>query len=206
MDDDDLRRGKPTSHIIYGEALAILTGDALLNHAFEIMAERVYKARSKRYARGMLTIIKAAGTGGMIAGQVKDIEWEHKKADENTLINIQAKKTGALFTACLEAGAILGNGRPGEIKKYRKLGECIGQAFQIKDDILDITSTEQVLGKRAGRDEARQKNTYVSVFGMENAEADYKRLSNEAGRLLKTIPQKTQALNKLIQEIGARKS
>jgi geranylgeranyl diphosphate synthase type II len=193
MDDDALRRGKPTSHIKYGEANAILAGDALLNLAFEVMANRVaagFNRQSEapangikqfpgaeRPARAMAVIAKASGASGMIAGQAADMEYEGKEIDAATLTYIHANKTGALIASCLEAGAILGGADDEAVNGYAALGRKMGLAFQIRDDILDVTATEAQLGKPIGSDEKNLKNTYVSVHGLERAREEYKKLS-----------------------------
>jgi geranylgeranyl diphosphate synthase type II len=177
MDDDALRRGKPTSHIRFGEAAAILAGDALLNLAFEVMANCVATEPSEKTARAMAVIAKASGASGMIAGQAADMEYEGQNIDADTLMYIHANKTGALITACLEAGAILGGATDEAVRGYVRLGRNLGLAFQIRDDILDVTATEAQLGKPVGSDKKNRKNTYVSVYGLEKARDEYKKIS-----------------------------
>jgi geranylgeranyl diphosphate synthase type II len=200
MDNDDLRRGKPTNHKVFGEAAAILAGDALLTHAMEVMARQCAASRSSREAKAMYAVTKAAGANGMVAGQMLDIKWEHKKADKDTLITIQEGKTMAIIAACAEAGAILGGATPAVVEKYKYLGQSLGRAFQIKDDLLDIYATEKELGKSVGSDAKNQKNTYVSVLGIEKAEADYKTLSDEARCIAASLPQKSTSLIELIEK------
>jgi geranylgeranyl diphosphate synthase type II len=206
MDNDDLRRGKPTCHIVYGEAMAILAGDALLSHAMETMAGIVARRRSAAVANAMRVIAEAAGANGMIAGQVQDIIWEQKKAGEATLLNIQELKTMALIAACAEAGALLGRATKRNTAKYKYIGQCLGRAFQIKDDILDVTATSAEMGKATGKDERKQKNTYVSVLGMERAQADYNFFSEEARKAIASFPHKTGRLQQLAEEFIARKN
>jgi geranylgeranyl diphosphate synthase type II len=177
MDDDALRRGKPTSHIKYGEAKAILAGDALLNLAFEAMAACVADNPRKRTARAMAVIAKASGASGMIAGQAADMEYEGKNINADTLTYIHANKTGALITACMEAGAILGGAADETVREYARVGRNLGLAFQIRDDILDVTATLEQLGKPVRSDERNRKNTYVSVHGLERAREEYKKIS-----------------------------
>jgi geranylgeranyl diphosphate synthase type II len=204
MDDDDLRRGKPANHIVYGEALAILAGDALLSSAMEIMARICAGSRSLRPAKAMGAITRAAGANGMIAGQVLDIAFENKKIGIEALLSVQERKTMALIASCLEAGAILGGGTAGVINKMKRLGRCIGLAFQIKDDILDVTATASALGKPVNSDDRNKKNTYVTVLGMEQAAADYTALSAEAIAILKTMRLKDDSLRILVNDMIKR--
>ncbi len=168
LDNDDLRRGKPTCHVVFGEAIAILAGDALQTQAYEIMA------RLKCPAEARVKIIEevARGTGtvdGMIGGQVKDIESEHIPADAATLEYIHRSKTGALITSSLVSGGIYANGTMPEIQRLRDFGRSIGLAFQIVDDVLDVTQSSEQLGKTAGKDTASEKATYPSLFGIDES-------------------------------------
>jgi len=168
LDNDDLRRGKPTCHVVYGEAIAILAGDALQTQAYEILA------RLQCPAEARVQIIEeiARGTGtidGMIGGQVKDLEAERQKPDAATLEYIHRSKTGALITASLVSGGIYAGGAPGEIQRLRDFGRAIGLAFQIVDDVLDVTQSSEQLGKTAGKDTASEKATYPALFGLEES-------------------------------------
>jgi len=168
LDNDDLRRGKPTCHVVFGEAIAILAGDALQTQAYEIMA------RLKCPAEARVKIIEevARGTGtidGMIGGQVKDIESERIPADADTLEYIHRSKTGALITSSLVSGGIYANGSMPEIQRLRDFGRSIGLAFQIVDDVLDVTQSSEQLGKTAGKDTASEKATYPSLFGIDES-------------------------------------
>lgn len=168
LDNDDLRRGKPTCHVVYGEAIAILAGDALQTQAYEILA------RLQCPAEARVQIIEeiACGTGtvdGMIGGQVKDLEAERQKPDAATLEYIHRSKTGALITASLVSGGIYAGGAPGEIQRLRDFGRAIGLAFQIVDDVLDVTQSSEQLGKTAGKDTASEKATYPALFGLEES-------------------------------------
>jgi len=206
MDNDDFRRGRPTCHKAFTEGLAILAGDGLLSLAVEVMAQRIsdLSEESHMAAMALNCIIKAAGVNGMVAGQMSDIINEGKKIDAQTLSEIHRRKTGALFTACFEAGAILGGGDKPLTENMIKLGRAVGMAFQIKDDILDVTSTAQALGKPIGSDSKNQKNTYVSVHGLGAAEGEYERICNEIMGMLESIPRKTTTLYKLVSETLAR--
>lgn len=168
LDNDDLRRGKPTCHVVFGEALAILAGDALQTKAYEVLA------RLQCPAEARVKIIEeiARGTGtvdGMIGGQVKDLEAEHQKPDAQTLEYIHRSKTGALITASLVSGGLYGGGSTAEVEKLRSFGRAIGLAFQIVDDVLDVTQSSEQLGKTAGKDTASAKATYPALFGVEKS-------------------------------------
>ncbi|MCL2188722.1 MAG: polyprenyl synthetase family protein [Defluviitaleaceae bacterium] len=204
MDNDDLRRGRPTVHKQFDEATAILAGDALLSHAFEIMARVCACAESVQqdYAQTMLIIARAAGANGMIAGQVRDLASEGKQLDMDTLEQIHRRKTGALFAAALEAGATLGGNT--HTQEMRKLGYTLGLAFQIRDDILDVTSTAEALGKNPGSDINNQKSTYVSLAGLETAQEMYKNISADVLALVDSIPAKTLTLRDLITQVLTR--
>jgi len=191
MDDDDERRGKPSNHKVFGDAMAILAGDALLNRAFETMADL---CDSPQNINAMRVIISASGDNGMIAGQVQDILNENKKIDSSTLSNIYSKKTGKLFVAALKAGAWLGGADETYVAAIEQVGEKLGLAFQILDDILEVESTTEVLGKSTDSDSRNKKNTYVSVHGLEAAKVDYQQISAEALTALNKLPQKTDTL------------
>jgi len=165
LDNDDLRRGQPTCHVVFGEAIAILAGDGLQTQAYEILA------RLKCPAEARVRIIEeiARGTGtvdGMIGGQVKDLEAERQKPDSATLEYIHRSKTGALITASLVSGGIYACGTHAEIQRLRDFGRSIGLAFQIVDDVLDVTQSSQQLGKTAGKDTVSEKATYPALFGV----------------------------------------
>ena len=168
LDNDDLRRGKPTCHVVYGEAIAILAGDALQTHAYQVLA------RLKCPAEARVRIIEeiARGTGsvdGMIGGQVKDLEAEHQAPDADTLEYIHRSKTGALITASLVSGAIYAGAGIPEVQRLRDFGRSIGLAFQVVDDVLDVTQSSEQLGKTAGKDTASEKATYPALFGVEES-------------------------------------
>ena len=165
LDNDDLRRGQPTCHVVFGEAIAILAGDGLQTQAYEVLA------RLKCPPEARIRIIEeiARGTGtvdGMIGGQVKDLEAERQKPDAATLEYIHRSKTGALITASLVSGGIYAGGSHAEVQRLRDFGRSIGLAFQIVDDVLDVTQSSQQLGKTAGKDTASEKATYPALFGV----------------------------------------
>ncbi|MCD7905803.1 MAG: polyprenyl synthetase family protein [Clostridiales bacterium] len=190
MDNDDFRRGKPTCHKAFSEDIAILAGDGLLNLGFEVMLSEAVKKGGAEYTRAALTIGELCGVKGTIGGQVVDLLSEEKKADEETLLYIHKTKTAALIQAALKAGAIIGGADHKALSSLDEIGYKMGIAFQIKDDILDITSTTEVLGKPVGSDDKNNKSTYVSVFGFDRANEDYLRLSEEVCRLLDDFGEK----------------
>jgi len=168
LDNDDLRRGRPTCHVVFGEASAILAGDALQTQAYEVLA----RLQCPALARVRIIEEIAHGTGtidGMIGGQVVDLEAEHSKPDLKTLEYIHRAKTAALITASLVSGGIYAGGSDDEIKRLRCFGQQIGLAFQIVDDVLDVTQTSEQLGKTAGKDTAAEKTTYPALFGIEES-------------------------------------
>ncbi|MGO9642209.1 MAG: polyprenyl synthetase family protein [Candidatus Acidiferrales bacterium] len=168
LDNDDLRRGKPTSHKMFGEAIAILTGDALLTLAFEVLATAPLDAA--RRAAILAEIARAAGTrNGMVGGQVADLEAESKKATPETLEYIHRSKTAALIRASIVSGAIAGGAADSDVERLRRFGENIGWAFQVVDDILDVEESSAALGKTAGKDQAQNKATYPALFGLERS-------------------------------------
>lgn len=170
MDDDDLRRGKPTNHKVFGEGVAILAGDGLLNYAHELMIKSIVEdVENKSLPRAAYEISNAAGVYGMIGGQCADLEGEGKPVDLKTLEFIHRHKTGALITAPLKAGAIIGGATKEQLESIEKYGEAIGLAFQITDDILDVVGDEKSLGKKVGSDEANEKSTYPSIYGLEES-------------------------------------
>ena len=172
MDDDDLRRGKPTSHKVFGEAIAILAGDALLTRAFHLLAEVPEgwdDARVRRRLRATAVLGEACGTTGLIGGQVMDLESEGRVIGAPDLERLHRAKTGALLSACVRGGAILGGAGDVDLQRLSRYASAIGLAFQVVDDVLDATEDAVHLGKTAGKDEAAQKATYVSVHGLEKA-------------------------------------
>jgi geranylgeranyl diphosphate synthase type II len=168
LDNDDLRRGRPTCHKAFGEAIAILAGDALQTQAYEVLAQ----LRCPAEARVAIIREIAHGTGtidGMIGGQVVDLEAEHKKPDLPTLEYIHRSKTAALITASVVSGGMYAEAPAAQIARLRNYGQAIGLAFQIVDDVLDLTQTSEQLGKTAGKDTAAEKTTYPALFGIEES-------------------------------------
>jgi geranylgeranyl diphosphate synthase type II len=172
MDDDDLRRGRPTCHKVFGEAMAILAGDALLTRAFHLLAEVPPdwdEARVRRRLEATAILGEACGTAGLIGGQVQDLEAEGQEIAPELLERLHRAKTGALLSACVRGGAVLGGAAADELACLARYGSAIGLAFQIVDDVLDATEGPEQLGKTAGKDRAAGKATYVGVHGLERA-------------------------------------
>ena len=199
MDNDDLRRGKATSHIKYGEAIAILAGDALLNLAYEVMGEACEK--NPKQISALRAIARASGAYGMVAGQAADILWENKTIDESALIYIHAHKTAALIKACLEAGGILSEADLRQQSDLSEIGENLGLAFQIRDDLLDMTLSTEEMGKPALSDIKNNKATYVSLFGLERANKDCNALISRALLLIEGLRLSNTALFQLAESL-----
>lgn len=182
MDNDDYRRGRLTSHKVYGEAVAVLAGDALLTGAFELMArnDEVAGIPSQAVSRVIREVAVAAGSRGMIGGQVVDMENEKKVIDADTLQYIHAHKTAALFRAALRAGAILAGADDRQLKALTDYADFMGLAFQITDDILDVEGSQEVTGKPVGSDERRGKSTYPALFGLEESKRQAQEAVNRA--------------------------
>ncbi|GLI36562.1 polyprenyl synthetase family protein [Geobacter hydrogenophilus] len=209
MDDDDFRRGRPTNHKVFGEAIAILAGDALLTEAFILMSSPEYAAKvgSARILPVIHEIGICAGSRGMVGGQVVDMESEGKKdIDLATVQYIHTHKTGALMKASVKAGAILGGAEGDTLAAMTRYGEAIGLAFQIADDILDIEGTTEQIGKDAGSDEARGKATYPAVMGLADSKRRAQELVDMALESLSPFGEKAEPLREIARYIVARKS
>ena len=199
MDDDDLRRGNPTCHIKYGEDMAILAGDALLNNAFEIMInEACVSDGNENVLKAAKEIGKAASIHGMIGGQVADIKFEDQDIDINIINYIHKNKTSALIEASLVSGALLANGTEEEVESFRKLGNLIGLAFQIQDDILDVNGNIEELGKPINSDEKNKKKTYVDIVGIEESSKMVDDLLNESLEIIHKLSKYNQSFLALI--------
>jgi len=196
MDDDDLRRGKPTCHIAFDEATAILAGDALLTLAFEILSsiELTNKNNVFKWLRVINTIAKASGYNGMIEGQIKDIAAEGKQLGLEDLEEMHILKTGALIEASIITGAILGNGSFEQIEKLKIYAKNIGLAFQVTDDILNVEGDPVIMGKDIGTDQAREKSTYPSILGLDKSKEFAKNLVNNALQTLEYFDNKSDPL------------
>ncbi len=203
MDDDDIRRGKPSNHVVYGYADALLAGDGLLTLAFEILAKADTTAEKK--CEAVLTLSKAAGCSGMIAGQVMDLENENKTVSLDTVRATDALKTGELIRAAAMLGCIAGNADEKQRKAACEYCDCIGLAFQIVDDILDVTGDTETLGKPVGSDSENQKSTYVSLLGLDGSKALVASLTEKALNALDVFGDEADFLRQLATELSARK-
>lgn len=206
MDNDDYRRGKLTSHKKFGEDMAILAGDALLHHAFETMTQACIKDCSVATIKAMHAIAHGAGVYGMLSGQVVDVLSQGNAIDEKTMYFIHKNKTAAMLQAALKAGVLLGGATEQQAKIMEEAGEKIGVAFQIADDILDVTSTLEVLGKPVHSDEKNEKNTYVTMYGVEASQKMVEAFSQEAVCLLKTFGKEADFLIELTRYLITRKN
>jgi len=209
MDDDDLRRGKPTSHKVFGEAIAILAGDALLTRAFHLLAQVPPDwdaARARRRLDALAILGEACGTTGLIGGQVEDLESEGKPIPAEALERLHRAKTGALLSACVRGGGVLGGATPDLQGALARYASAIGLAFQVVDDVLDATEGNAQLGKTAGKDAAAGKATYVSVHGLEGARRMAASLLDEALAALAPLGKQAEALAGLARLIVERRA
>ena len=203
MDNDDLRRGKPTNHKVFGEAAAILAGDALLNRAFEIISSFEFK-NTKNAMRSLSVLATASGTEGMIGGQVIDIESEGKKIPYETLEKLHSLKTGALICAAGKIGAIMAEAGEDKISAVEEYCKNLGIAFQIQDDLLDVLGDEQLLGKPIGSDSENDKTTFVTLFGTEGAKKKVLEYTNSAVSVLDIFGESAEFLRELAQYLIKR--
>jgi geranylgeranyl diphosphate synthase type II len=204
LDNDDLRRGQPTCHKVYGEATAILAGDALQTYAYEVLSKLRCPAEAR--VRVIEEISRGTGTnGGMIGGQVVDLESEHQKPDAAVLEYIHRSKTGALITASLVSGGLYAGGSDEEIDRLREFGRAIGLAFQIVDDVLDVTQSSEQLGKTAGKDTASDKATYPALFGIDESIRRADELIATANEALKSFGNRADTLKELANFLVQRK-
>lgn len=206
IDNDDYRRGRLTTHKVYGEAMGVLSGAALLNYAYEVMLRAFYLTDSKtRVIRSLSVMAQKTGICGMLGGQSVDVENDGKPLTKEMLDYIYENKTAALIEASMMTGAILAGAEEQEVETIRLAAGKIGLAFQIQDDILDVISTAEELGKPIHSDEKNNKVTYVSLFGIEEASRQVKELSGEAVSLIGKLQQKNEFLCMLIQELVSRR-
>jgi geranylgeranyl diphosphate synthase type II len=205
LDNDDLRRGKPTNHKVFGEAIAILTGDALLTLAFETLAKSPLEA--ERRVGVIAEIAAAAGTvNGMVGGQVMDVEAGGKPVSASELEYIHRSKTAALIRASIVAGAIAGGAATEDVERLRRFGDNIGWAFQVVDDLLDVEESSAALGKTAGKDQAQQKATYPALYGIEKSRAIAAELEAKALAELDAYGERASRLRQLTAFLVARRS
>jgi geranylgeranyl diphosphate synthase type II len=205
MDNDILRRGKPTCHVAFSEATAILAGDALLTLAFQILSSVQINNDAAKWLNVINLISKAAGYMGMIEGQMRDINYENRCISLKELEYMHSLKTGALIGAAVEAGAMLGNGSSVQIKQLKIYAKCIGLAFQITDDILNVTGNPAETGKTTGTDKNRNKNTYPALLGVAGSEKHVKELITEALHAIETFDNKADPLREIALYIIGRK-
>lgn len=207
LDNDEYRRGKKTTHVVFGESAAILAGDALLNYAYETAFRAFDLAKGekelRRTARALEILGEKTGIKGMLGGQGADVENDGKPLSKDMLDFIYENKTSALIEASLMIGAVLAGTE--DMVKIEKIGSCIGLAFQIQDDILDVTSTTDELGKPVHSDEKNEKTTYVTLRGLEQAKRDVEVISEEALTLLEGLPVANPFLTRLLRELIHRK-
>lgn len=206
MDDDDLRRGQPTVHKAYDEATAILAGDALLTLAFEVIAAEETELAPTIKLKLIHALARASGCSGMVGGQMLDLEAEKKKPDESGIIALQAMKTGALIRFACEAGALIGNATIEDYERLSAFGAAIGLAFQLADDVLDVTADTATLGKTAGKDIAADKATLVALYGVDWAKQQLQGLIAQAEDVLQPFGQKAARLREVAHYIAARKN
>lgn len=199
MDNDEYRRGRKTTHVVYGEAMAILAGDALLNLAYETASKAFdMEPDNPRIGRAFQVLSGKTGLTGMIGGQSVDVEYVDRPLTEEQLYFIYRLKTGALIEGSMMIGAILAGASPEEVEKIQMVARNVGLAFQIQDDILDVTGEQETLGKPVKSDEKNKKTTYVTVKGLEKAQEDVALYSREAIRLLDELPYENEFLRELI--------
>jgi geranylgeranyl diphosphate synthase, type II len=207
MDDDDYRRGRLTNHKVFGEAMAILAGDALLTLAFRLVADNAARlAEPRMIARVVAEVADAAGTDGMVGGQVIDIESEGKDVGPDTLEYIHRHKTAALIRVSLTAGATLGGGRDEQVAPIRRAGEALGLAFQIVDDILDVEGSLAELGKTAGSDVRKKKVTYPALHGLDASKRKARELIEETKRVLEPLGPSAEPIRALADFVFERRS
>lgn len=203
MDNDDLRRGKPTNHVVYGEALALLAGDGLLTRAFEVALQNS-ELLPNITVDALKIIASAAGTEGMIGGQVIDMESEEKEIDSVTLMTMHLHKTGALIMAAAKLGALIGGGTKEDLLNMESFSRYIGIAFQIKDDILDVEGSVELLGKPIGSDSINNKTTFVTLYGMEQAKKMLLDYTNKAIEVISEYGEKAEFLKEFASYLLSR--
>lgn len=206
IDNDEYRRGKKTTHAVYGEAVGVLSGDALLNYAYETACRAFFlEPDNQRIGQALLVLSRKTGIYGMLGGQSVDVTNEGKPISKEMLDYIYENKTSALIEGSMMVGAILAGASQDEVDRIETIGNRVGLAFQIRDDILDITSTMEELGKPVFSDEKNHKVTYVTLRGLEQAAGDVEMISEEAVSLLEEFPQKNEFLQELVRYLVNRK-
>jgi geranylgeranyl diphosphate synthase type II len=203
MDDDDLRRGRPTCHKVFGEGMAVLCGDALLTAAFAVLA-RIRPTPRYRAGDFVGELAEAGGSRKLIGGQVMDLEGEGQKIDKARLVRIHEAKTAALLTASLRLGAMSANATPAKLDAVTRFGHALGLAFQVIDDILDVTQSSETLGKTAGKDAATDKATYPAILGLDASRREAARLTRSAMRALEPLRGKAMRLRQIAEYLLVR--
>jgi geranylgeranyl diphosphate synthase, type II len=208
MDNDDFRRGMPTNHKVFGEAVAILAGDALLTEAFELVARMHDNASisAEKIIRAIRIMTKAAGYRGMIGGQIIDLECENLEVDIATVEYMHIHKTGAMLSACLELGALLGGGSEAEIAALTKYGQHFGLAFQITDDLLDVEGDVALMGKTPGSDRAKNKKTYPAILGIAKSRESARLHVEEALRAISSFSESAEPLRAIARYLLVRQA
>ncbi|WP_140704656.1 polyprenyl synthetase family protein [Mesorhizobium sp. B2-8-5] len=206
MDDDDLRRGQPTVHKAFDEATAILAGDALLTLAFDIIADEATALSAERRGTLVLALARAAGAGGMVGGQMLDLEAERERPDEAGIITLQAMKTGALIRFACEAGAIVAGAPPADRERLAEFGSAIGLAFQLADDLLDLTADAKQMGKATNKDAAAGKATLAALHGADWARGQLHGLIDQAHALLEPYGEQAELLKAAATFVATRSS
>ncbi len=208
MDNDDFRRGKPTCHKAFGEAVAILAGDALLTEAFDVAASQLVAGGvpAERVVRIIGILARASGYRGMVGGQTIDLECENRDVDLATVEYMHVRKTGALLTASLEAGAVLGGGSPQDVAALKHFGLHFGLAFQITDDILDVEGDAAAMGKTPGSDQARNKRTYPALLGLSQSKEAALQNVEAAVDALKSFNEKAEPLRAVARYLLVRRA
>ena len=205
MDNDEYRRGRKTTHIVYGEAMGILAGDALLNYGFEVATRSFLKKENlEKAARAFSVLAKKPGIYGMIGGQAADVENCDRPMEQDKLDFIYKLKTGALIEGSMMIGAIMAGATDSQVEQMEEIAQKVGLAFQIQDDILDVIGDEAQIGKPVNSDEKNHKTTYVTLFGIEKAKEEVERLSKEALELLGSFPNQNLFLEELVQFLICR--
>lgn len=206
LDNDDYRRGRLTTHKVYGEAMGVLSGVALLNYAYEVMLTAFDRTGEKdRVIKGLRIMADKTGIHGMLGGQSVDVENDGKPVDREVLDYIYQNKTSALIECAMMTGAVLAGATEEAVKVIEEAARNIGLAFQIQDDILDVTSTSEELGKPVHSDEKNHKVTYVTLFGLDGAREEAAKLSEKAVSLLESLEQKNEFLNLLVAKLVNRR-
>ncbi|WP_411966446.1 polyprenyl synthetase family protein [Mesorhizobium sp. ESP-6-4] len=206
MDDDDLRRGQPTVHRAFDEATAVLAGDALLTLAFDVVADDATLLAAERRATLVLALARAAGAGGMVGGQMLDLEAERERPDEAGIITLQAMKTGALIRFACEAGAIVAGAPPADRERLAEFGSAIGLAFQLADDLLDLTADAKQMGKATNKDAAAGKATLAALHGPGWARGQLHGLIDQAHALLEPYGERAELLKQAATFVATRNS